>query len=574
MYDTIKTTNPKNIADSFMWINSNLLDFGCDGINIPELMNILKIGLNHNAPACRKNAISVISTLRMFCGPEIRSFIEDINSTLLSTIDAEFEKVAKRVPPKPTRIQGSSKNQSVDTMNQDSIIPEEPVIVKVDISEYLNESLINKLGDSNWRSRKEALDEIEEIINKANKHIKPNIGELPVALTHRFNDSNKNLIVKSIDLYSLLVTSIGPPFINHAKLMINSILPLFGDNKVQIRNAALNALNTTMTIMPIDVLIQTISETMTNDQPSFRKEMSNWLNDTLNNLTSNNKPLPDLNNILHVNILYLMDKNNEVRRAAQGSFTYIANELSVDTIKKACSRIRGSSSIVMPLLESIRPGSTVVNSPPKQTTPAVKEIPGLSKARLAGSNKRRSQATPPIGLASKRENVMGSPSQPPILTMDNRAKEIRAEKDRGLTKWTLDNPRQELAMFLSEQCDNHFSTDIKTQLFSNSHYKEKDYLNSLNILTSCLTDRQYASQKWGLSWEENCLRFISVTDLILKYLTLRFCDTNTTILIKCLDLLDALFIVLDENGYYLSEYEASCFLPSFINKVIIKIIKI
>ncbi|KAG4099233.1 ARM repeat-containing protein [Neocallimastix lanati (nom. inval.)] len=568
MYNTIKeTNNPKTIADSFMWINSNLLDFGCDGIDISELINILKIGFNHSAPACRKNAIAVIATLRMFCGPDVRNFIEDLNPTLLSTIDAELEKASKRSPPKPTRIQGSSQSQNIASMNQDNMVPEEPVIVKVDISEHLNETLINKLGDSNWRSRKEALDEIEELINNANKHIKPNLGELPVALNHRFNDSNKNLIVKAIDLYSLLVTAVGPPFINHAKLMINSILPLFGDNKVQIRNSALNALNTTMKIMPIDVLIQTISETMTNDQPSFRKEMSNWLNDTLNDLTSNNKPLPDLNNILHVNILYLMDKNNEVRRAAQGSFTYIANELSVDTIKKACTRIRGSSSVVMPLLESIRPGSTIVNSPPKQTTPTVKEIPGLSKARLAGSNKRRSQATPPMGLASKREAVMGSASKPPILTMDNRAKEMRAEKDRGLTKWTLDNPRQELTSLLSEQCENHFSSDIKTQLFSNSHYKEKDYLSSLNILTSCLADRQYATQKWGLSWEENCLRFISVTDLILKYLTLRFCDTNTTVLIKCLDLLDALFVVLDENGYYLSEYEASCFLPSFINKI-------
>jgi len=404
-------------------------------------------------------------------------------------------------------------------------------------------------------------------------HIKPSLGELPIALVHRFSDSNKNLVIKAIDLYSLLVKAVGPPFINHSKLMINSIIPLFGDNKVQTRNAVLNALNTTMTIMPIDTLIQTISETMTNDQPLFRKEMSKWLNDTLNDLSSNGKPLPDLNNILHVNILYLMDKNNEVRRAAHGSFTYIANGLSVDAIKKACTRIRGSSSIVLPILESIKPGSTVI-SPPKQTAPTVKEIPGLSKARLVNSNKRRSQATPPMPLNTKHAAFSESTSKPPILTMDNRAKEIRAEKDKGLTKWNLENSKQDLTMFLSEQCENHLSSDIRNQLFSNSHYKEKDYLSSINVLYSCLADRQYTNQKWGISWEENCLRFISVTDLLLKYLTLRFCDTNTTILIKCLDFLDALFIVLDENGYYLSEYEASCFLPSLINKVIIKYLKI
>lgn len=70
MYETLKeTNNPKTIADAFLWINSNLLDFGNEGIDIVELINILKIGFNHSAPACRKNAIAVISTLRMFCGP-------------------------------------------------------------------------------------------------------------------------------------------------------------------------------------------------------------------------------------------------------------------------------------------------------------------------------------------------------------------------------------------------------------------------------------------------------------------------------------------------------------------------
>ena len=37
---------------------------------------------------------------------DIRSYVEDLNPTLLSTIDTEFEKAAKRTPPAPTRVQG------------------------------------------------------------------------------------------------------------------------------------------------------------------------------------------------------------------------------------------------------------------------------------------------------------------------------------------------------------------------------------------------------------------------------------------------------------------------------------
>lgn len=39
---------------------------------------------------------------------DIRSFVEDLNPSLLSTIDEEFEKAAKRTPPTPSRVQGVS----------------------------------------------------------------------------------------------------------------------------------------------------------------------------------------------------------------------------------------------------------------------------------------------------------------------------------------------------------------------------------------------------------------------------------------------------------------------------------
>ena len=53
--------------------------------------------------------------------------------------------------------------------------------------------MISKIGDKNWKIRKEGLDEVAGIINEA-KFIQPNIGELPTALKGRLNDSNKILV--------------------------------------------------------------------------------------------------------------------------------------------------------------------------------------------------------------------------------------------------------------------------------------------------------------------------------------------------------------------------------------------
>ena len=50
-----------------------------------------------------------------------------------------------------------------------------------------------KLGDKNWKVRKEGLDAVIEILNEA-KFINANLGDLPVALKARLSDSNKILV--------------------------------------------------------------------------------------------------------------------------------------------------------------------------------------------------------------------------------------------------------------------------------------------------------------------------------------------------------------------------------------------
>lgn len=60
---------------------------------------------------------------------------------------------------------------------------------------------------------------------------------------------------------------------------------------------------------------------------------------------------------------------------------------------------------------------------------------------------------------------------------------------------------------------------------------------------------------------------ISCLDLILKWFTLRFFDTNTTVLMKVLEYLKLLFAMLTRENYHLTEYEANSFLPYLILKV-------
>lgn len=56
-------------------------------------------------------------------------------------------------------------------------------------------------------------------------------------------------------------------------------------------------------------------------------------------------------------------------------------------------------------------------------------------------------------------------------------------------------------------------------------------------------------------------------DLILKWTTIRFFDTNPSMLNKALEYLRNLFTMLSEDDYHLHELEASSFIPYLVIKV-------
>jgi cytoskeleton-associated protein 5 len=47
---------------------------------------------------------------------------------------------------------------------------------RVDISSKITPQLLQNMEDQDWRKRQEALQQVEQILNEANKHIQPKLG--------------------------------------------------------------------------------------------------------------------------------------------------------------------------------------------------------------------------------------------------------------------------------------------------------------------------------------------------------------------------------------------------------------
>lgn len=60
---------------------------------------------------------------------------------------------------------------------------------------------------------------------------------------------------------------------------------------------------------------------------------------------------------------------------------------------------------------------------------------------------------------------------------------------------------------------------------------------------------------------------MSNLDLVLKWLTIRFFDTNPSVILRGLEYLNLVFRLLAEEGYNMMEGEAASFLPYLVLKV-------
>lgn len=72
---------------------------------------------------------------------------------------------------------------------------------------------------------------VTEILKNA-KFIEPNLGDLPGALKGRLGDSNKNLVMTTLNIVSTLASSMGSSCSRHAKILVPGILSTLTDSKV------------------------------------------------------------------------------------------------------------------------------------------------------------------------------------------------------------------------------------------------------------------------------------------------------------------------------------------------------
>ncbi|KAG9266482.1 cytoskeleton-associated protein 5-A-like isoform X3 [Astyanax mexicanus] len=561
--------NPKNQAEALNWLCNAIKEFGFAGVNVKAFINNVKTALAATNPAVRTSAISLLSVMFLYVGAPLRMFFEGEKAALLSQIDAEFEKVKCQTPPAPIR--GGSKasgGEEADEQEEEAEAGDDVVdlLPRTDISDKITSEMLSKIGDKNWKIRKEGLDEVTAVLSEA-KFIKPGVGELPTALKARLTDSNKILVQQTLSILQQMATAMGPAIKQYIKSLGFPIFTVLTDSKNTVRAAGLTTLNgwVEQTGMKLWLEGEELAEEMKKENPFLRQELLGWLVVKLPALRSVPSDL-----LLCLPHLYscLEDRNADVRKKAQEALPVFMMHLGYDKMNKAAAKLKpASKDQVVGLLEKARasvpakPSAPAKEAPsaaasstkpasappaPVKTAPVSEQVPAeTKKSKPASAPKAKAPAKKPSGKAE--DDRTG-----PIFTLLPNGKEqrIKEEKSLKVLKWNFITPREEYVEQLKAQMTLCVAKWLMEDLF---HTDFQKHIKAIGSMMEHLDAEVEAT--------------VGCLDLILKWFTLRFFDTNTSVLMKALEYLKLLFIALSNQDYHLTEHEASSFIPYLILKV-------
>ncbi|XP_043862390.1 protein mini spindles isoform X5 [Drosophila santomea] len=563
--------SPKVQSEAFNWVGKSITEFGFQ-LQPKTLIEDVRKGVQSTNPTVRASAIQLVGTMAMYMGKALMMFFDSEKPALKSQIQVEFDKNVGEKPPKPVRgVQHSSAGSggnSPDNEDDDggAAGEEEPInmadlLPRVDIAPQITEALLKEMSDKDWKTRNEGLTKLQAIISEA-RLIKPSIGDLAPALAHRLVDSNAKIAQTTLAICEQLASAMGAGCRNHVRTLFPGFLHALGDNKSFVRAAALNCINSFGEKGGYKEFFESemIADALKGGSPALKTELWAWLADKLPGLPPKSVSKEDLHSMVPHLYANICDRNADVRKNANEAVLGIMIHLGFEAMNRALDKQKpASKKDILAALEKARPNLPVKPLPKgKQQAPIPEEpkpktvrgggaggAPGIQKSassRAAGGQDK------PAPARKKDEDIDTSP-----LLCANSAKNQRLldEQKMKVLKWTFVTPREEFTELLRDQM---ITANVNKALIANMFHD--DFRYHLKVI------EQLSEDLAG-----NSKALVCNLDLILKWLTLRFYDTNPSVLIKGLEYLVQVFQVLIDEEYILAENEGSCFVPHLLLKI-------
>ena len=567
---------------------------------LKETIEFGKFVISNSNPQCRTAATGLFKGLYAQVGQPISDLINDIPPQTLKPLQAEFEKVTVITDLESKlkvqfRGEVAAEVRSVTASNPLDSLP------RADISKEA-EKIIKSLGNTDWRVRKEGLDQLEALLTANKNRISPNgLQDLIVALKTRLTDSNKALARGTINFVGRLTGALGKDIQRYSKTLIPPLISNLSDKQAQIRQDAIACLEKIGNEVGQDAIISSALPMIAQDNPEIRTEVINYVLKYADFL-----PKVDIRSNVNAILSALQDKSKEIRANTERLLEKCVNVIGAGpfstAVKDFKSAIQNDLKPIISKYESTTDLDSSMNmgsrkSDPrvgnkKQTMTPTAASSGaptmlLNQSKQAGGAMNNNSAMPPSGMTrpSPKKTLQSSNSASNLATAsmisNNQVSAPQHQRTNSVTptknperklnpnciitaaglkgqrieeekrsRWPTNELNDDLIDRLKEHLRSHVAPELLSKMFAYDHRK---HIEAVSILKKALATELPAT--------------LDILDLIVRWIFVRlFENSNVQILKEILSYVTELVNSLEAMKYNLLPFEAQVLIPVLIER--------
>ena len=316
---------------------------------ITEIVNFCKLMAGNSNPQVRTSATNLICVLYKYLGEDLKPLLKDIKESTMKMIEAELSKVTiiekndldKNKNIKKIIKKNSKQEKHIKKLNEELNSNKEDANINIasgpiDISKKIN-IYLKDLSEGKWSEKKEALENIENILIEANNKILPTgLNDFFILIKSKLSDGNKNYVKMLISLLSKFISALKKDFKPWSKMIALSLIPNLSDKNQSIRNECEQCFDIWVKNIGIDNLVIYFPPFLKNENVEIRIEIMKFIK-KYNELFSKTLAENIYKDLIDGLLICLQDRSNNVRNEAEDiiilSLDYIDIEIYYKKIK-------------------------------------------------------------------------------------------------------------------------------------------------------------------------------------------------------------------------------------------------
>ncbi|XGW09738.1 hypothetical protein V3C99_011760 [Haemonchus contortus] len=607
----------KQQVDNFLSRQINLLT--SDKAPKKLIKTVVPVLIKHAADAdqdVREASLGTIGAIQRLIGDKnVRSMIGD-----LSNDEVKMKKIAEYAE-KAAQAHAEEMSKHSATTSSEQAAPDEasvaaetgprastasaPAPVKeadpwdfleaVDVLAKLPDDFNTNIESKKWTERRDALQLLLDLIT-ANPKLDPkaSYGE-HISLLKRIIEKDANINVAALAAKCMrgVAEGLRKKFAPHAPSVVPVIFDKFKEKKPLLRDPLVECIDAIFATTTLEAIGDDILAALEKPNPNIKIQTDLFLYRAFKLLNAQTMPKKTLKSIAPLLIKHTADSDAEVRDASYAALgsamraigekpclpllsDILDDKLKMGKIKefyqKACEE--AGPEVITQMVQSIHkadaapPPSKKVEPPVKKAAPTTRD--SSTERRPAAAEEEEptgddESLKPPAGAPAvkkvpekkkeipkkveEEEEPVQKPPDELLTTNDEKQQRIKDERTLKTLKWNFTLPTEEHMTQLQEQLGRHAKASLMAMLY---HKDFKQHLKAIELLMK--------------SAETNPESLVKNSDLLLKWCTLRFYETNPSVLIKVLEFAKQVLVLMKAFDEPMSTEEMNAFVPHLLLK--------